>query len=119
MKVAFASSMMEKAMFTLTIQAATRDEAIAKLAELLAGRREPVSPRVRDVLYERQKGRCPDCGDRLMLIGPAPAHADHIMPLALGGSNDVRNLQLLCAPCNLTKGARDPLDHARIQGRLI
>lgn len=31
---------------------------------------------------------------------------DHKTPLAAGGSNDFSNLQVLCEPCNLKKGAR-------------
>ena len=31
-------------------------------------------------------------------------HIDHIVPLALDGSNDLDNLQLLCKTCNLSKG---------------
>jgi hypothetical protein len=38
--------------------------------------------------------------------GPTSAHVDHIVPLALGGHpTDESNLQLLCGPCNLAKGA--------------
>jgi len=29
---------------------------------------------------------------------------DHIVPLENGGLNDISNLQLLCADCNLRKG---------------
>lgn len=29
---------------------------------------------------------------------------DHIVPLALGGGNDIRNMQPLCKPCNMDKG---------------
>lgn len=32
---------------------------------------------------------------------------DHRRPLALGGTNDLDNLQLLCGSCNLSKGASD------------
>jgi 5-methylcytosine-specific restriction endonuclease McrA len=30
---------------------------------------------------------------------------DHIIPVALGGSNTARNIQLLCEGCNRAKGA--------------
>jgi 5-methylcytosine-specific restriction endonuclease McrA len=36
----------------------------------------------------------------------APEHVDHVVPIARGGLNEVGNLQWLCAPCNLSKGAR-------------
>jgi 5-methylcytosine-specific restriction endonuclease McrA len=32
---------------------------------------------------------------------------DHVKPLALGGTNDTFNLQLLCAACNMSKGATE------------
>ena len=31
---------------------------------------------------------------------------DHILPVAKGGTNDDDNAQLLCAPCNQSKGAK-------------
>lgn len=46
-------------------------------------------------------------------------HLDHIVPLALGGSNDRTNLQYLCAPCNLSKGAKDPIVFAQERGLLL
>lgn len=46
-------------------------------------------------------------------------HVDHIMPLALGGSNDKSNIQLTCQPCNLSKGARDPIAFAQERGMLL
>lgn len=35
-------------------------------------------------------------------------HIDHVMPLRLGGSNYIENIQLLCRPCNLSKGSKHP-----------
>lgn len=49
----------------------------------------------------------------------AKRHLDHIMPLALGGTNDRRNLQYLCAGCNLSKGAAHPIAFAQERGLLL
>jgi 5-methylcytosine-specific restriction endonuclease McrA len=46
-------------------------------------------------------------------------HIDHIMPLSLGGSNDRTNIQMLCAPCNLSKRDIHPVDFARKRGLLL
>ncbi len=46
-------------------------------------------------------------------------HIDHWMPIALGGHNDVRNLKLLCQPCNQRKYAKDPITFAQENGRLL
>jgi 5-methylcytosine-specific restriction endonuclease McrA len=62
-----------------------------------------------------QRGRCALCAMKLR----RPFHRDYIMPLAKGGTHDRRNLQLLCPPCNLSKGARDPIDHAQSLGLLL
>lgn len=46
-------------------------------------------------------------------------HVDHVMPLALGGDNTRSNIQILCAPCNLSKNAAHPVDYARSLGKLL
>lgn len=46
-------------------------------------------------------------------------HVDHIMPLARGGTNWPKNLQLLCQKCNQSKHAKHPLDWAKEKGRLL
>ena len=41
------------------------------------------------------------------------------MPLALGGKHEDENLQLLCATCNLSKGAKHPIAFMQSKGRLL
>lgn len=69
-------------------------------------------------IFKSQRSKCAYCKVRL---GKATnmRHVDHIVPLVEGGTNDRRNLQILCKPCNLEKGRRDPIDHARKLGILI
>jgi 5-methylcytosine-specific restriction endonuclease McrA len=66
-------------------------------------------------LYGRQRGKCANCAASLR----SGYHADHITPLARGGSNDILNIQLLCPSCNTRKHAKDPLVWARQNGRLL
>lgn len=46
-------------------------------------------------------------------------HVDHYVPLCKGGKHDIGNLVIACAPCNLKKNLKDPLDFARQVGRLL
>jgi 5-methylcytosine-specific restriction endonuclease McrA len=41
------------------------------------------------------------------------------MPLARGGTNHRRNIQILCPSCNLRKGWKHPIDFAQEMGRLL
>lgn len=66
-------------------------------------------------ILKQQRGRCAYCRTKLI----EDRHLDHIQPLSRGGSNDPKNLQFLCRPCNLKKGAMDPVDYARSVGRLV
>lgn len=62
-----------------------------------------------------QRNRCASCRKPLRGL----FHVDHIVALAAGGSNWPDNLQLLCPTCNCSKGAKDPFDWARENGRLL
>ncbi len=66
-------------------------------------------------LLERQKGRCPICQTNIR----RKYHADHIVPIVLGGSNWISNIQLLCPPCNWRKSGKDPVVFAQQEGRLL
>lgn len=70
-------------------------------------------------IFDSQRGKCASCPLKLKKSGKNKFHVDHIMPLAKGGSNDKYNLQLLCPDCNLRKHAKDPIDWAQENGRLL
>lgn len=67
-------------------------------------------------LMRLQKGRCVNC---MKKIRGKKYHADHIIPIARGGSNWKYNIQILCPKCNLTKSAKDPIEWAQQNGRLL
>jgi 5-methylcytosine-specific restriction endonuclease McrA len=52
-------------------------------------------------LVEACRGRCLRCGAK----PAAGLTVDHIVPLALGGSNTIDNVQPLCSECNGIKGS--------------
>lgn len=50
-----------------------------------------------EALKVRHGGKCVGCGERM------PLTRDHIVPLALGGTHDIENIQPLCRNCNSRK----------------
>lgn len=63
--------------------------------------REAIPQEVRRVVAERDGNVCRYCGDE-----SGPFHLDHIFPVSRGGTNEVTNLTVACATCNLSKGAK-------------
>ncbi len=61
--------------------------------------RETIPDHVKVFVWNRDAGRCVRCGSNERL------EFDHVIPVALGGANTARNLQLLCETCNRSKGA--------------
>jgi hypothetical protein len=86
------------------------DREIARDSAMIASLTEPpeirgdeygrfIAVEVRREVWRRDGGKCVNCGSQERL------EFDHIIPVALGGSNTARNIQLLCEVCNREKGA--------------
>ncbi len=64
-------------------------------------RRPTFSTSFRLSLFLKRKGTCAACTQKIE-AGKA-WNIDHILPLALGGTNAPENLQILCRPCHRSK----------------
>lgn len=54
-----------------------------------------------EAVLRRQKRKCACCGKSIA----KGFHMDHILPQSRGGASTLRNLQLLCGTCNMSKRA--------------
>tara|TARA_B100001123_G_scaffold192735_1_gene219801 strand:- start:327 stop:725 length:399 start_codon:yes stop_codon:yes gene_type:complete len=75
-------------------------EVFGKKAEYELRKRKPISQNVKDKVWNRDGGRCVECGSKEKL------EFDHIIPLSKGGASTYRNIQLLCEHCNRSKSDR-------------
>jgi 5-methylcytosine-specific restriction endonuclease McrA len=66
-------------------------------------------------IWKAQRGKCACCRTKL----GEDVHRDHIVPISKGGTNEARNVQLLCGSCNRRKHAKDPIDFMQEMGFLI
>jgi 5-methylcytosine-specific restriction endonuclease McrA len=66
-------------------------------------------------LHKLQRGMCAICRCKL----DKSYHVDHIQPIARGGAHAPDNVQLLCPPCNVRKGAKDPIRYMQERGFLL
>jgi 5-methylcytosine-specific restriction endonuclease McrA len=65
-----------------------------------------VSEATKKKVAASQGWTCASCQELL----PATYQVDHIIPLDLGGSNDILNLQALCPLCHSTKTQQEAID---------
>lgn len=67
------------------------------------------------LIISLQRGKCAFCKKTLNGV----YHVDHVIPLALDGSNGKENIQVLCPKCNLSKNKKHPITWAQEHGRLL
>lgn len=70
--------------------------------KLIEGKATPSSILTENKQLFVQGDICAYCGTS------GPLHWEHIIPVSRGGPECIDNMVRACAPCNLTKGARDP-----------
>jgi 5-methylcytosine-specific restriction endonuclease McrA len=58
---------------------------------------------VRIGVFSRDAWKCVSCQTSENLT------IDHVIPVKLGGGNELENLQTLCLSCNCSKGAKEPV----------
>lgn len=74
-------------------------------------RRYSIIDGTREAVLAKTSGQCVYCAVLLTTEPDQPHsyHADHVLPVKLGGSNDVANLVPSCAACNSKKAAKTAL----------
>ena len=66
--------------------------------------RKAIPKRIKAEAWQQADGRCQSCG--ITLHGGDFAY-DHVLPVALGGKNELSNVQVLCDPCHISKTSGD------------
>jgi len=102
-----------------------KDKCIGYRRNTKARRRKASGKHTQDdvlLILKLQNNKCVYCRRKISFDPNAEelkVHVDHIMPIALGGSNNKSNLQCLCPSCNISKNATDPIIWARRMGNLL
>ena len=73
---------------------------VAELDVFAPPRDRTIPQATKNAVWRRDGERCQLCSET-----NGPWHIDHIFPYSKGGSNSLENLRILCATCNLRKGA--------------
>lgn len=75
---------------------------LASLLEKYKRRRQTLSKKLRTEIFRKHKATCPICGEK----NPTKLSIDHIIPYSKGGTDDPKNLRILCKSCNSKKGVK-------------
>ena len=78
----------------------------------MTGRRHLTRGQKRDLIFV-QNGVCPECGERINLARGDEIEADHVIPLGIGGTNDMSNFQAIHAECHARKTKTDKTQIAK------
>ena len=72
------------------------------------GNRKRLSQNIREKILKRDNYTCQNCGNR---PDKSDLEIDHIIPVAIGGANNMSNLQVLCKSCNGKKSDKLEVTH--------
>ena len=76
---------------------------------LIVKNRSNHGSQTRQYIYDKAEGRCELCGRKI----PLPEMTiDHVVPLAMGGRDEIANLQCACQICNRVKDKLLPEEYA-------
>jgi 5-methylcytosine-specific restriction endonuclease McrA len=76
-------------------------EYISKHKKRKKSNRKPISTKLRAKVMKRDNFTCQHCGKTVE--DGVKLEIDHIIPVSLGGTNKMDNLQVLCMECNRGK----------------
>lgn len=65
--------------------------------------RQKLGRNKRYLVLEKANFKCQACGDKPTKYNDVVLEIDHIIPVSLGGTNNITNLQVLCKRCNESK----------------
>jgi len=74
-------------------------------------KRKPITRAFKIKLYIQQDCKCARCKG---MFGFSELTDDHTVALAQGGTNSKWNRRLVCAECNSSKGANDPVTESKL-----
>lgn len=64
---------------------------------------------IRKYIYDKADGRCELCGRKILMTEMT---LDHVVPLGMGGRDEIANLQCACRMCNHLKDNLPPEEYA-------